>query len=453
MKTKIFSSFFLTILSSGLLFVFNFYLAKVLGSNIYGEIIYYLSFVNLMALVISLNHPSLYMGNKISKDDDKTFSLFFSIESILFLIALVPGYFIINSFIEEKSVVVIILITSYLMTILGTIGLEFNSNKEIPKSILISMLIPRILLIVFFILFFTYGYKQAIYYLYSYSFSYFLVVVSILIVFKLRFYIKKELFDRAWKFYLLGFIGTSFTYIAQIAQKEYGGYSELASLGIAVLIFTGLSLVGSILIKFALPNLHLAWKEKKMEKIEEMYMMHTFMSSLVNVPIFLILIYNIELISEYLGNGYELLPMFLYIMGVGYIFDLFSGITGTILRVTENEKYEVYNELMRLVVGLLSIYLLRDNPYGIAIAISISMVVYNVAKYIQVFMLYKYKPLEVKTIFILLIYIGLITFLLYGATTVFEGISVLMVSICIVLCAYLLIYKLVKRTINLGVYK
>jgi O-antigen/teichoic acid export membrane protein len=453
MKKKLFSSFSITFLSSGLFFGFNFFLAKYLGSTIYGQISYYLAFMQIITLFISIGHPALYMGNKITREDSNTFSLFVSIESLAFLIVVIPAFFVINKYIDNVEVTMLILFIAYFLTITTLVGLKYNADKEVSLSILYSTLIPRVILIVLFlaVLFLFVGTAKN--YLYSYLFS--LVVVSGYFLFKFspKWYMKKEIFSRAWKFYLLGIIGGSVTHIAQIFQKEYGSYTELASLAIAMLLITGLSLVGSILIKFALPKIHEAWKERNIEKLGDLYATHTFLSSMTNIPILIFLIFFIEPISKYMGEGYNSLPIVFYILSVGYLFDLMTGITGTILRATEHEHIEIYNEIFRFVVGIGLLFMLRNQDFGVAYAISASVVIYNLAKFFQVYRLLGIKPILAKNFLVLVMYSVVLSMMLYGVSFVGNSVIALLVACSILLAYYVLAYKHMKEIISLEIYK
>ncbi len=446
MIKKIFSSFVLTALSSGIFFIFNFVIAKIVGASIYGEIAYYLSFINLLALLISINYASLYMGSKITNNEQNTFSLFITIEVILFLLISLPAFFILKSFyIDSSYTIALILIISFLIVIVKSIALEYNSKKEVSLSIFYGALLPRLLLVTLFSLAIFFNLKEAIYYLYVFLFSYSLVSIYNIFKFKPKFFIKKDIFTRAWKFYLIGIIGSSFTYIAQILQKQYGGYEQLASLSIVLLFFAGFSLIGGVLVKFLLPKIHEFYREKDFKSIGKLYNLYVKIELLIVLPILIFLLFNRDYIAQFLGDGYRMFPIFFLILIVGFLVDLITGITGNILRATENEKYEIFNESVRLVVGLSLIYFFKDNIYGIAIAISASMVIYNLLKYIEVFYLFKFTPLNLKeSLFYILLTIGLmgINYLFRYNFTIQNS---LILGILFLIVVYLIIFLALRK--------
>jgi O-antigen/teichoic acid export membrane protein len=450
MRDKLLSSFGYTVVSSGIFFGFNLFLAKYLGANEYGQISYYLSFIQILALLISFNYAALYMGNKITREDDNTFSLFVSIESLLFLIVGFPAFFVIQKYTNSYEVTVLILFIAYMSNMVSVVGLEFNANKKVKESILFAQLIPRALLVGLFLLAIVLGMASAKVYLYLFLMSLLIVFIYFIFYFKPTFYIKKEIFYRAWKFYLLGIIGSSLSYIAQIYQKEYGSYTQLASLAIALIFISGLSLVGSVLNKFALPKIHEAYKSYDISKIGHIYKTQTFLSSIINLPILILLIFFIDMISDYIGEGYSALPICFYILALGYIFDLLTGITGTILRATENEHYEIYNEIFRFVVGIGLILILSGYKFGIVYALSLSMVGYNIIKFIQVYRLYQLKPLDYKSLKILLLYIGVLSLILYITKVTVDS---FILALALVGVFYWVLSRYLKNQIDWSLYQ
>jgi O-antigen/teichoic acid export membrane protein len=414
MKKKVFKSFAIAILSLGLSFSFNLFIAKWLGAEQYGKISFYLSFVQLFILAISINYAALYMGNRIIYDDSRSFCLFFTIHSLLFLTFVLPAFILIDYFIVDHEAVILILLIAYLSIVVETAGLEFNTQKDVVGSILISSLTPEVLLIFCFTILIFLNIESAKGYLYASLLSMFLVFGYVVYKFKPKFYIKKKRFHRAWKFYILGIIGSSFIYLAQVFQKEYGGYAQLASLSISLFILVLLGLTSSIMIKFALPAAHHYWKERNLKDLATLYINNTMIELIISLPLFLFVAVNIDLIASMLGKGYEMLPTIFYILSIGFLMDAFTGITGTLLRATEHEKYELYNQLLRLISGLGLIYFLKDYQYGIVIAITVSMVLFNVVKIFEIYYLFGFVPLTRKHIFHIISFVFPLSLILFG---------------------------------------
>jgi len=438
--------------TSAIFFLFNFFLAKALGAESYGKIVYYTVFIQVVALLIGLNYAGLYMGRKILDEDSYTFSLFVTLESVIFAILSIPMFFTINFFIENTQHTVFILFIAYSGVILITASLEYNVQGRIPFSIAIGTLMPRVILSSFFLFLIWWGYSSVEYYLYIYLVANVLVVLFVFYKLRPKYFLDFSLFQRAWKFYVIGLIGTGFTYVAQIIQKVYSSYEALASLALAILLISSLNLVGSVLIKFVLPKIHDAWKIQKIETIEMIYHTHTFVSVMINLPILFYMLWNMNNFTSYLGEGYGQLPMYFYILSVGYLLDLFTGITGSILRATEHEVYEIYNELVRFFSGALILLFLHDSSYVVAYAISGATLFYNIAKYVQVYYIFNFKPIEVAYLGNILKYMGALSLILY-VVSFSNAIWSLAIGIFILFITYILMYKNLKHKIKIEVYQ
>ena len=442
MKKRLLSSFSYTFLASLIGFGFNFIIAKALGAKVYGEIVYYVSFASLIGLLVSINYSSLYMGSKITRKNKNTYSLFFTIETIAFSIISLPAYFIIFYYIQDRFKTVIILLVCYFMTITSTSAMEYNSNKDVSRSILLGSLFPRIILVIVFSIALIIGFRSSLYYLYGMFFSYGIITIYSITKFRPKFYLDTSIFRRAWKFYFLGIIGTGFTYVFQIIQKEYGSYEELATLSIALLFFTGLGLMDRVLVKFALPKVHEYFEAGNIDKIGELYSNNTFLSIMLNLPILVWVTFNIDLIAMILGKSYKLLPDFFSILLVGYFANMITGITGYLLRATEHEKFEMYNEVTRTVVGLVAFFLLKDCQYGVPIALSLSMLVYNVLKYVEIYYLYRFVPIRLdrKSIY----YILIVALSFFVSNRIDNLYTKIITDIFLFSILYLILFKYIK---------
>jgi len=454
MKSKLLSSFTFTFLSSALSFGFNFFLAKYLGAKIYGEIVYYLSFIGIVALIIGLHYTSLYMGNKINKKDDNTFSLFFTLHTLFLLLASVPLFLVIKYFVDSVEATLLILLLAYTNIFLSTVGYELNSKSDVSGSILYSALLPRFLLVILFGGVILLGNADSLKYLYALLVANGVIVVLFLYRFKPKIYFRKDIFKRAWKFYLLGIIGSSFTYISQILQKEYGSYEQLATLSIVMLFFAGFGLIGSILVKFVLPKIHEYYRDNRLSDIGELYSNNTLLVMLMVLPLIIVLAVDVRYLADFLGEGYRLLPIFFYILLIGYGVDLITGITGYMLRAMEHEHYEIFNEIARLIVGLSMIYTFKNLEYGIPLAIAVSMVVYNILKYGEIYYLFGFTPLNMKQVGYISVYIAIIFLILYIFSLI-ETISLIFLfQIIFLIAVYFLIYRfIVKNKYILKGYK
>ncbi len=454
---SIVSSFTLVALSSAINLIFNLLLAKLLGGHNYGTIIYFMSLINIIVLLIDFNNPALYMRFKIVYSDKKTFDLVFTYKTVVFLFLLIPIVFLLcKFFLNDCKISFLVSLIAYMDTILKTAALEFNSSGRINTAILVSLFLPRSLIFIFFMVLLFFGYSSPLYYLYVLLLVNFILCLILLIKFKPFLYLRLDFLKRAWKFYLLGILGLGFNEMAKILQKELGDFTKLASLAIALLIINGLSMIGSVMGKYAFPKLHEAWKNRNIRRIEQIYRFHILLSTFSNMPILLFLSFNIGFISEVLGTEYIDLPYMFYILLIGYIFDLLTGITGSILKATGNEHFEIFNETLRFAIGVAIMIVFRNSHFSIVLALAISNSIFNLLKYLEVFLLFRLKPLswiEFKMFFSYLGSLILILSTLYSFVYRCNKILFLFISFSVILLYHIsFYYKYIKKKLDFSIY-
>ena len=144
------------------------------------------------------------------------------------------------------------------------------------------------------------------------------------------------------------------------------------------------------------------------------------------------------------GETYISYPMIFSIIALANMVSDVTGPNGTMLAMTGKEKWELFNGLLYFAVYIIASFLFSfDGIYGLCIALLLSQIVVNIAKFIEVGLLYKTIPLDLKTILaqILMIVVnGAIIYLtsfinilwLWFVIGVFVGIG-LVVANCFVL--------------------
>ena len=68
------------------------------------------------------------------------------------------------------------------------------------------------------------------------------------------------------------------------------------------------------------------------------------------------------------------------------------------------EKWELYNGFLYFAVYIAAVFIFSyDKVYGLSFALLFAQIVVNIAKYIETWIIFKRNPLDIKTIFTLLI--------------------------------------------------
>ena len=104
------------------------------------------------------------------------------------------------------------------------------------------------------------------------------------------------------------------------------------------------------------------------------------------------------------GESYIGYPFILTIIAAANAVNDLTGSNGTLLAMTGKEKWELFNGLLYFAVYFISIFVFSfDTIYGLSYALLVSQIFVNIAKYVEVWVLYKIPPLKWKSIFTIII--------------------------------------------------
>jgi O-antigen/teichoic acid export membrane protein len=126
-----------------------------------------------------------------------------------------------------------------------------------------------------------------------------------------------------------------------------------------------------------------------------------------------VLIYNQEILTIF-GQEYIVGGIVLIILTFGQFINASVGPTGTILIMSGKQNYEVFNSIAICIMNIiLNIILIpRFGIEGAAVATASSIVIINIFKILEVFVLYKFHPYKKS-------FLKLIVFSLFAAIVIF----------------------------------
>jgi len=159
-----------------------------------------------------------------------------------------------------------------------------------------------------------------------------------------------------------------------------------------------------------------AWKESDHKKIQQLYTQTSLNQLIIGGFIFLLIWVNVNLLLSLLPPVYEGAKWVIFIIGIGKLFDMATGINGEIINVSKHVKVNLSTNLLLIVISTLSNYFFIQL-YGIsgaAIATAISLFAYNVIRMIFLFVRYGLQPFNSNTLkaTVLLVAVFVIAFLL-----------------------------------------
>ena len=195
-------------------------------------------------------------------------------------------------------------------------------------------------------------------------------------------------------FSFIAFISSFNTVLASLllgwfADNESVAYFKVAIQGVA-LIAIGLSSINAVI----RPNIASYYKQGELDKVQELLTRSVRLSVVVSLPIILTLMfYGDFLIRVLFSSEYiEAYPI-LVILCIGQLVNVLMGSVGLVLNMTGNEKSTVKSLLITVIVNVIFMVILLPvyGAIGAAIAVSVSMVLWNILMAIDVWKMTKLK--------------------------------------------------------------
>jgi len=168
-----------------------------------------------------------------------------------------------------------------------------------------------------------------------------------------------------------------------------------------------------------------AWEKDDLQIIKDVYHKSSLNLFLIGVYLFLGVWMNIDYVFSLLPEAYSAGKTVILIIGIAQLFDLITGVNNEIITTSKYYKYTTYFLSILIVVAIVSNYLLIPI-YGIegaAAASFLSIVIFNLLKFIFLYRKLNYQPFNFK--FLIIVLIGAFSY--YGISTflpVFENIYV-----------------------------
>jgi O-antigen/teichoic acid export membrane protein len=284
-------------------------------------------------------------------------------------------------------------------------------------------------------------------------FSYFLGIIFIIyIIFKKEKFINVDFKKINLKKYFsfsspLLFIGLLYFLISHIDILMLGYFLESADVGIysvavrisrmAVFLLSATNTIFGPTISELTAKKQFKTLEKLLKSITKIILVFS-----LNFLLFVI-IYNQEILTVF-GSEYMLGGTVLIILTFGQFINAAVGPTGTILIMSGKQNYEVFNSIAICILNIiLNIILIpKLGITGAAIATATSIVIINIFKVLEVFMLYKLHPYK-KSFYKLILFslISALAMFLFRSFNIHYIIKLFLSVGISILINFLLIYK------------
>jgi len=398
----------------------------------YGKLRYVLSTAEVIFpfVVFGLPYANVKFFLKVKKDnkEQNILSLSLLIVSLIFIVFFL-GLFLVNYilpdlrkwdiFQEFWRYRLIIIPLVFILAISQVYNKYLSNYKKIVIPNIFDNVFPKLANFIAFVVFIFIGFSENI------SWILFLLIFSLSLlgyhyytnrVKRIKFnfsikYIKKNSFYREYFTYgfhsFLGNIGTYLSLrIATVMIPSYLGYVENGIYGIIIAI-TSLIMVPQLGINtISTPVISEYLEGKEMKKLQNLYQNTSLSLMFIGLVFFVCLVVGYPYLTQLMKNGGELLthkPV-LWLVSIGLLFDLATGFNGQIISMS---KYYRYNTFATLLFSAINIFLLfyflkytETGLIGVALATSISQIIYDVIKIIFNYHKFGLHPFSLKMVLV-----------------------------------------------------
>ncbi|PKH03426.1 flippase [Psychromonas sp. MB-3u-54] len=191
-------------------------------------------------------------------------------------------------------------------------------------------------------------------------------------------------------FTLMTIIGTlnaelASVFLGWLDSTESVAFFKVAMQGM-ILISLGLNSINSVI----MPQVARFFRQGDLKQTQQLLTKSVRISSLVSLPIILVLIFFGQFAIEILfGKEYLSAYPLLVILCIGQAVNVLMGSVGLVLNMTNNEKYSLRSLLITLFISVVLLVFLIPNysAIGAALVVSIGLILWNVLMAIDVYKL------------------------------------------------------------------
>jgi O-antigen/teichoic acid export membrane protein len=171
--------------------------------------------------------------------------------------------------------------------------------------------------------------------------------------------------------------------------------------GLAVTTAAMITIPYKPLSSLLLPFMFEAWKNNDIEKLNDINKQSSINLSIIGSLLFVLLVANIPNLLPFIDPFYVALKWPLIIIGIGRLLDYTTGTSSELLLSAPTHKNMIGYMIITFLVSLLCYKLLipRYHEIGAALSCSITLVVFNILKYRDLYKNYKLQPVSIVSFY------------------------------------------------------
>ncbi|WP_372637502.1 lipopolysaccharide biosynthesis protein [Fodinibius sp.] len=162
------------------------------------------------------------------------------------------------------------------------------------------------------------------------------------------------------------------------------------------------------IIKIASPVLAGLLKENKYEEIDSLYKRTSLNQIIAGTLLYVGIWANMHNLMHLLPAEYQGAEWIIIVVGAAKLFNMATGINGSIIMNSRHYRFDLYTNIMLIVltIGTNYFFIQLYGMLGAAIATALSIFIYNLVKFIFVWITFSMQPFRWSALFVLLIAAG-----------------------------------------------
>lgn len=258
----------------------------------------------------------------------------------------------------------------------------------------------------------------------------------------------RELFRFTLPIYLSQFVNEFSGNIGTLVLGFFGTVSGVGIFSAALRVSAIGTLFHSSLMRIAIPMISDLHSQGRIDQLERMYQTMTKWGMAFNLPVFLTTAIFAQPLLSIFGQDFVVGSTGLTILAAAALFNASTGVCGTIVTMTGHSRLSLANSLISLVVnvGLDLLIIPRWGLVGAAAASAICVVLLNVLRLIEVYLLLRIQPYNrgfLKPI-IAALAAAVVAFVANGWLVILPAISRLIIGAALLWLAYAVTIALLR---------
>lgn len=188
--------------------------------------------------------------------------------------------------------------------------------------------------------------------------------------------------------------------IDSLIISSFKGLNQAAYLSIATYMATLIQVPQRSIASIATPVMAQAWKDKNIDKIDEIYKKSAILQLVAALFIFLFIWLNIDDIYKMMPSEYAAAKYVVFYLGIARVIDMGTGANQQLLSTSKLWYFELISSTLLVAMSIpLNYFLIKEHGItGSGYALLISMFTFNTIRYIFIWHKFGLQPFSLNTL-------------------------------------------------------